>query len=1012
MASGRLASPSKSTDSMRLSQAVHVERKSNNSHHAVEPIGFDQAIVRFQYTHVGDILMRATRFVPGYGVLILSIVVGTQVAWAQPEQAEGKKIAVLVGVNNYQNRKLPNLEYAEKDMNDLSAILKRSGFDVRLLLGSSKGKEQATRENIEFALLDVLKGVGKSDMVLLAFSGHGQQFPVKLKDSDGREVSKEVPFFCPREAVPTDETTLISLNHVLKMLDEKGGGHNLLLVDACRSVPPDPGKGARGGIDGSRVDNLGEGTAVFFACSKRQQARETEKAGGGHGIFFHFVLEGLNGAPEARNSEGQVTWDRLVPFVKQRVKKEFPNWFASVPELERQVPHAIGNLAGDPVLVSMSNTNELADHFQKYRRALYTGRGSVAFLKETAPANFAAWMERADAGDAIAQLFVGRCYQEGVAVQEDQNSAMVWLEKSAARGNDFAMHTLGNTFDAGYGSISRKPEEAIRWYSRAAERGNGASMLHLGNLSLRAPNNDPQLAFRWHRKAADAGNAVAMRTVGDAYLNGTGVPKDPSEGEKWLERAAQAGEVQTIGKLFGKRIVQHVSAYLATDATDSTKSAAISALRSLQKEYQAFDVAIVNSIFSKSDLSLSTDKINALSKDDPLQLLRNELLQRYFELFAAAPKYVRLGDFSNFSTSASPLVSTWYRDSRYRQVADFWERAFKDISVPELDIELDQCDTIREMNYAVNSLFRTGKRKEAKDLLNGGLAMCDAILRERPWDFYTKESYLGLCFSTAETLTEIGDPAEVQPLLQRGWKIYAHRYGKESLMNSYAKLPLKGKLPDGVSESDREFFEMYVPDTKKSGIKRFTIPTDFSGTKYPFYVYIFNGPRGYAELQDQFRWVREIRGGEIPTDVVDSFSRLNKIAVENNVDFQELCVYALATTNQGESTTPASNDNETKDKPKDSDKPAAKPAGSDKPSDATETAIRRVVSKHFPSVPAKIDQKSPLKLDDLDRVELVMALEEEFRITIADSVAEKFTGKEVTVEKLIKMVNESRNAPK
>ena len=516
---------------------------------------------------------------------------------------------------------------------------------------------------------------------------------------------------------------------------------------------------------------------------------------------------------------------------------------------------------------------------------------------------------------------------------------------------------------------------------------------------------------RWQQKAADAGNAVAMRTVGDAYLNGTGVPKDTAEGEKWLERAAQAGEVQTIAKLFGKRLVQHVSAYLAADATDSTKSAAISALRSLQKEYQQFDVAVVNSIFSRSDLLLSTDKINELNKDDPLRQVRDELLQRYFELFAEAPKYVRLGDFSNFSTSASPLVSTWYRDSRFRQVADFWERVFKDISVSELDIEFDQCDTIREMNYAVNSLMRTGKRKEAKDLLNGGLAMCDAVLRVRPWDFYTKESYIGLCFTTAETLIELGDPTEAQPLLQRGWKVYFHRFGKDSMINSYAKLPLKGKFPEGVSESDREFFEMFVPDTKKGGIKRFTIPTDFSGTRYPFHVYVFTGSRGYAELQDQFRWVKEIRGGEIPTDVADSFSRLNKIAVENNVDFQELCVYALATTNQGESTTPASSDKESKDQPKRTDPSSGTPAGASKPADATEAGVREVIAKHFPAS-AKIDLKSSLKLDDLDRVELVMAIEEKFNITISDAVAEKFTANDVTVEKLIKMVNESRNSPK
>jgi len=121
------------------------------------------------------------------------------------------------------------------------------------------------------------------------------------------------------------------------------------------------------------------------------------------------------------------------------------------------------------------------------------------------------------------------------------------------------------------------------------------------------------------------------------------------------------------------------------------------------------------------------------------------------------------------------------------------------------------------------------------------------------------------------------------------------QYGKESLLDRYAELPLKGKVPPGATDADREFFERFAPgaDKKKSGMKRFTIPCDFAGKKYPFHVYILTGPRGYAELQDQFRWVAEIRGGEVPAEVRANFLRLNQIATENNVDFMELCVSEL-----------------------------------------------------------------------------------------------------------------------
>ncbi len=78
-------------------------------------------------------------------------------------------------------------------------------------------------------------------------------------------------------------------------------------------------------------------------------------------------------------------------------------------------------------------------------------------------------------------------------------------------------------------------------------------------------------------------------------------------------------------------------------------------------------------------------------------------------------------------------------------------------------------------------------------------------------------------------------------------------------------------------------------------MKRFTIPCDFSGTKYPFHVYVGEPHPKRHPLQHQAWWLSTIRGGAIPQDVMDSFERLHKISIENNVSFEDLCVYALGT---------------------------------------------------------------------------------------------------------------------
>src|ERR1043165_1002561 len=91
-----------------------------------------------------------------------------------------------------------------------------------------------------------------------------------------------------------------------------------------------------------------EETAVLFSCKGGQRAYESAKAGGGHGLFFHFVIEGLQGG--AANDKGLVTWNRLVTYVQENVEEQFANLvpMAGV----KQEPHEVRNLARSPVLVN------------------------------------------------------------------------------------------------------------------------------------------------------------------------------------------------------------------------------------------------------------------------------------------------------------------------------------------------------------------------------------------------------------------------------------------------------------------------------------------------------------------------------------------------------------------------------------------------------------------------------------------------------------------------------------
>jgi hypothetical protein len=541
-------------------------------------------------------------------------------------------------------------------------------------------------------------------------------------------------------------------------------------------------------------------------------------------------------------------------------------------------------------------SSDLQAEYETYRSRVLSGRGSIAFLKESAPERYADWLRHAEAGDPIAQLFIGRCHQEGLVVGKDLPGALPWLEKSATSGNDFAMHTLGLAHEEGSG-VPPDASKALSWYTKAAELGNPISMRAIGLLhsgsAIDRPN--PERALTWYRKAADAGDPPSMRLIGNCYQSGSGVEKDEAESQAWYEKAVAAGDAYSIGRQLGNRLSEPFAAYLAEGSTPEAKSEALRAIEALRGEYDQLDLLPLEAIFERSDLRNAVLPLFDLPADEPLRAAYDRLVGRYQTAYAAAARSERTLGIGSFSLAVDPLIRRQHEAQQYDAVAGFWTVSYADIPLSEVDAEQELSAFVRQLNWSATSLMRTGQRKEAESVINAALELCDRSLQERPWDWYTKDACAGLCFSAADAWIALGERAAAQPLLRRGWGIRLRQYGHEDILERVAELPQSGKVPAGATEEDRKVFAQFSPDQdkKESGIKRFTIPCDFAGRSFPFHVYVLTGKRGYAELQDQFRWLNHFRGGEVPPAVKQSFRDLNELAVKHNVDFMELCVFAF-----------------------------------------------------------------------------------------------------------------------
>jgi formylglycine-generating enzyme required for sulfatase activity len=259
------------------------------------------------------------------------------------EPVSGRRYALLVGVRNYKKDQLKSLKYTENDVNDLAQVLRDAGYKRVVLLTQKEGADKAdllpTGANIRDQLKGLLEDRKPEDRVLVVFSGHGVQFK---GDSEC--------YFCPMDATLKDKKSLVSLTEIYEELKKCQAGYKLLISDACRNDPQsDLAKDAGGpmveSVTRPQLQKPPGGVAALFSCSEGQRSFESDELK--HGIFFHYLIEGMRG--KAANKKGEVILENLVGYVKDevgdRVKEDIG------PRI-RQYPHLVGDLRGSVALVS------------------------------------------------------------------------------------------------------------------------------------------------------------------------------------------------------------------------------------------------------------------------------------------------------------------------------------------------------------------------------------------------------------------------------------------------------------------------------------------------------------------------------------------------------------------------------------------------------------------------------------------------------------------------------------
>lgn len=239
-----------------------------------------------------------------------------------PAPFSGRKYALVVGVSKFANHAggLSDLRYADADAQSVTRFLQtpaggRFDADNILLLTN----EQATLASLQKAMKGFVTRPGPDDLLLIFVATHGSPDPF---------APQNLYFLTHDTHVDRMPETAFAMKDFKRLLESNVRARRLVLfVDTCHSagLTGSRGESARGvennliSLYAEKLLYQEEGKAIITASDVNESSQEAARWGGGHGVFTHFLLEGMRGMADS-NVDLVVTVGELFRFVRQRVR--------------------------------------------------------------------------------------------------------------------------------------------------------------------------------------------------------------------------------------------------------------------------------------------------------------------------------------------------------------------------------------------------------------------------------------------------------------------------------------------------------------------------------------------------------------------------------------------------------------------------------------------------------------------------------------------------------------------
>jgi hypothetical protein len=278
----------------------------------------------------------------------------------------GKRVAIVIAVENYSDPRIKKVSYAEADAKGFADALEVSGPIDRVLLLSAK----ATKTSINSKISQHVKSLTDEDELFLFYAGHG--------------FSKNGHNYITCHDTDLDDLadTSISLQSILKICGKSACKRIALFLDSCESgiadLPEVRGIYAEMS-EGELKDffDAAEYRVCFASCKTSEYSYPSDVLQ--HGVWTHLVIEALQGNDPLALEKGRyLTANSLQNYVAKELPRTMRNLFTK-PII--QTPWFHGSSTGDFQIADLADVlnkrNAIKPGFEQVKQVLLQVQRSV-----------------------------------------------------------------------------------------------------------------------------------------------------------------------------------------------------------------------------------------------------------------------------------------------------------------------------------------------------------------------------------------------------------------------------------------------------------------------------------------------------------------------------------------------------------------------------------------------------------------------------------------------------------